>query len=98
MKNGLTIGFEFHEDFYYSLVEVNELDGCTEYQIMLMDNQLTHLSAEDHVIREKDGYLQLRDTESEKYEPLKMKVAESLSQFLHKPIISADPSKDGPQV
>lgn len=93
MKNGLTIGFEFLEDFYYSLVEVKELDGCTEYEIMLMDNRMTRLMNEDHVIREKDGYLQLAKQENDKQEGLKIKVAESLSAFLHKPILTAADSQ-----
>lgn len=88
MKNGLTIGFEFLEDFYYSLVEVKEIDGYTEYEIMLMDNRLTRFLNEDYVIREKDGFLQLPVGENDAMLAFKTKVAESLSQFLRKPIIT----------
>ncbi|MEO6915438.1 MAG: hypothetical protein ABI151_07055 [Chitinophagaceae bacterium] len=92
MKNELTIGFEFLEDFYYSLVEVKESDGYTEYEIRLMDDRLTRLINEDHVIREKDGYLQLPVRENDSMLALKRKGAESLSQFLRKPmVISCEP-------
>ena len=86
MTNGLTIGFEFLENFYYSLVEVKESDGYTEYEIRLMDNRLTRLLNEDHVIREKDGYLQMRVPENDSMATFRIKVAESLSQFLRKPL------------
>lgn len=88
MKNGLTIGFEFLEDFYYSFVEVKETDRGTEYEIMLLDNRLTKLNQE-HVVRERDGVLQIQIPENDTMATLKRKMAESLSQFLRKPILAS---------
>jgi hypothetical protein len=89
MKNGLTIGFEFLENFYYSFVEIKETERGTEYEIMLMDNRLTRLINQDHVVREKDGVLQMLIPENDVAATLKRKMAESLSQFLRKPILAS---------
>ena len=89
MKNGLTIGFEFLENFYYSFVEIKETELGTEYDIRLMDNQLMRLNNHDHLVREKDGVLQMLIPENDNAATLKRKMAESLSQFLRKPILAS---------
>lgn len=86
MINLLTVGFEFRDTFYYSLIRVKENNLGTDYQITVMNGNLEKLLYGNHVIKERKGFLQMDANETTEQEMLKVSIAEALSKFLHIPI------------
>jgi hypothetical protein len=86
MTKLLTIGFDFMEHFYYSLIRVKERENFNDYEITVMNGTLEKLLYGNHVIREKNGYLQVQTNTNTDQGKLKVKIAEALSNFLHVPL------------
>jgi hypothetical protein len=86
MTKLLTIGFDFMENFYYSLIRVKERETCKEYEITVMNGTLERLLYGNHVIREKNGYLQVQTSDNTDQCKLKFQIAEALSKFLQVPL------------
>ena len=86
MTKLLTIGFDFMEQFYYSLIRVKERENFNEYEITVMNGTLEKLLYGNHVIREKNGYLQVLTSTNTDQGKLKVKIAEALSTFLQVPL------------
>ncbi|MEJ7768472.1 MAG: hypothetical protein WKF89_11720 [Chitinophagaceae bacterium] len=86
MSRVLTVGFEFQDIFYYSLIRVKELAGETEYQITIMNEKLQTVLSGNDILKEKDGHLKIQIPESGNLQDLKIKVAEALSTLLDMPL------------
>jgi hypothetical protein len=82
----LTIGFEFLEDFYYSLIKVNEKDGHTEYQVTVMNGKLEKMFHAGNIFNEINGYLQVDLHGDKEHEKFILRIAEALSDFLKIPL------------
>ena len=86
MNRILTIGFEFHEIFYYSLIRVKKIAGETQYRITVINKTLQRLLFGNNIIKEKNGHLNIEVPEDEKKEELKLTIAEALSRLLNMPL------------
>ena len=86
MSRILTVGFEFHDIFYYSLVNVKEIEGETQYKITVMNGDLEKMLLRNNIIKEKNGYLYIEISEDKNHDELKLKIAEALSAFLKLPL------------
>ena len=86
MTKFLTIGFDFMENVYSSLIRVKERENFNDYEITVMNGTLEKLLYGNHVIREKNGYLQLLTNTNTEQGRLKIKIAEALSNFLQIPL------------
>lgn len=86
MSKIITINFAFLEDIYYFLARYKIKEELTEYHITVMDADLEKLLYGNHVIKERDGYLQIEVFENSEKEQLKIKIAEALSEFLKVPL------------
>lgn len=86
MMNILTVGFEFRNVFYYSLIRVKEKETGTDYQVTVMNGKLEKLLYGNHIIKERDGSLLVEVTDTTEQEQLKITIAEALSKFLHIPM------------
>ncbi len=84
MNHILTVGFEFDDIFYYSLVRVKESDSETEYKITVMNGTLERLLLGNNVIRKKNSHLNIEMLEYSKQEQLKLAIAEALGTLLNK--------------
>ena len=87
MDKLLTVGFEFFENLYFSLIRVKRKNDLNEYQITVMNGDLERLLYGNHIIREINGCLQIEVSEKNLQELLKLKIAEALSQLLDIPLI-----------
>jgi hypothetical protein len=86
MHRLLTIGFEFLEDFYYSLIKVNEENGHKEYQVTVMNGKLEKMFYASHIINEINGHLQVDLHGYKEQEKFILRIAEALSDFLKIPL------------
>ena len=86
MSRMLTLGFEFEDSFYYSVILVKDNAVSIEYKITVMDGKLQALLTGDNVIKEKDGQLNYELPKGQKLKDLKLKIAEALGVLLHMPI------------
>ncbi len=86
MVNLLTVGFEFKDTFYYSLVRVKEKAAGTDYEITVMNGNLEKLLYGNHVIKERNGRLHVEIADSTEQEILKATIGEALGKFLHLPV------------
>jgi hypothetical protein len=90
MSTLLTVGFEFMEEFYYSLIRVKNKEGFNEYQITVMNGKLESILYGNHILKEEDGYLLLDDTSEDPQGKLKLTIAEALGKFLNLPVQKND--------
>jgi hypothetical protein len=86
MLNLLTVGFEFRDVFYYSLIRVKDKAVGTDYEITVMNGKLEKLLYGNHVIKQRNGCLVVEVTEPTEQGLLKQSIAEALSNFLHVPL------------
>lgn len=86
MTNLLTVGFEFNDTFYYSLIREKEKAAGTDYEITVMNGNLEKLLYGNHVIRKRNGCLQMAIAGNSEQELLKATICEALAKFLHLPI------------
>jgi len=86
MNRILTIGFEFREMFYYSLITVKEMADETEYRITVMNGKLEKMLFGHNIIKEKNQVLYIEVSEDAKQDELKLSIAESLSSLLRMPL------------
>ena len=86
MLNLLTVGFEFRDVFYYSLIRVRDKVIGTDYEITVMNGNLEKLLYGNHVIKQRNGQLLVELVETNEQEMLKLAIAEALSNFLHVPL------------
>ena len=86
MSNFLTVGFDFEDSFYYSVILVIENGDEKQYKITVMNGPLQLLLMGNNTIIEKNGMLDLNLPEGEKNKDLKLKIAEALALLLHLPI------------
>ena len=86
MHKLLTIGFDFLEDFYYSLIKVNEKDDHTEYQVTVMNGKLEKMFYAGHIFNQINGYLQVDLQGDKEHEKFILRIAEALSDFLKIPL------------
>lgn len=88
MNKFLTVGFEFYEKLYHSLIMIKKKKGYKIYQITVMNGDLEKLLYGNHIIREINGCLQVEISENNKQGMLKLKIAEALSKLLAIPLKS----------
>jgi hypothetical protein len=86
MQDLLTIGFEFKDDFYYSLIRVKEKEESVDYQVTVMNGDLEKLLYGNHIIKKTNGCLRIEIEEPTEQEMLKVSIAEALSTFLDVPL------------
>ncbi|MEO5995554.1 MAG: hypothetical protein ABIN89_02565 [Chitinophagaceae bacterium] len=86
MSDLLTIGFDFKNTFYYSLIRVKEKEPGIDYQVTVMNGNLEKLLYGNHIIKKVDGYLRIEMAEPTEQEMLKVSIAEALSTFLNIPL------------
>ncbi len=88
MVNLLTVGFEFKENFYYSLIRVKPKAAGIDYEITVMNGSLEMLLYGNHVIKQRNDRLEVEAVKITDQELLKIAIAEALSEFLKIPIES----------
>lgn len=86
MLHLLTVGFEFRDIFYYSLIRVKESNLGTDYQITVMNGNLEKLLYGNHIIKKRKGFLQIDADDTTEQDMLKVSISEALSKFLQVPI------------
>lgn len=86
MSRMLTVGFDFENTSYCSIVLVKETAGQTEYKITVMNGDLQDLLTGNNVITEKDGLLNMQLPEAIKSKALKFAIGKALGQLLQIPI------------
>lgn len=86
MFNLLTVGFEFNDSFYYSLIRVKPKTSGTDYEITVMNGDLEKLLYGNHVIKQRDNYLEYELLETNEQGLLKLAIANALSKFLKVPL------------
>lgn len=86
MSNIITIRFNFLEHMYSFLARYKIQDNITEYHITVMDGTLEKLLYGNHIIKEKNGFLQIEISENNEQEKLKLKIGEALSEYLNLPL------------
>lgn len=86
MSRMLTVGFDFEDSFYYSVILVKERGEETEYKITVMNGALELLLTGNNIITEKDGQLNIKLPQANKIKALKLKIGEALGLLLRLPI------------
>ena len=86
MSKMLTVGFDFENSSYYSVILVKENLDEKEYKITVMNGVLQQLLTGNNIITEKNGALNLKLPEGEKIKDLKLKIGEALGLLLQLPI------------
>lgn len=85
MDNIITIDFAFLEDIYYFMAHYKIKDELKGYQVNVMEVDLEVILYGDHVIKERNGYLQIEIFGTSERERLKLKIVEALKDFLKVP-------------
>ena len=88
MDRLITVGFEFCEKIYQSIIRVKVKKGFNEYKITIMNGDLEKLLYGNHVIKEINGFLQIEIIEHTSQELLKLKIGEALSKLIGIPLNS----------
>ena len=86
MSRMLTVGFDYKDNFYYSIILVKESAAETEYKITVMNGDLQSQLTGNNTIKQKDGQLDIDSKQCENLKPLKTKIAQALGQLLQLPI------------
>jgi hypothetical protein len=83
MGNLLTIGFDFQEQSYLSLVRVKEKEGFMEYQVTVMNGELEKQLYGHHILREINGFLHvIAPAIQENLRLLQFTIAKAIGMFL----------------
>jgi hypothetical protein len=83
MGNLLTIGFDFQEHSYLSLVRVKEKEGFMEYQVTVMNGELEKQLYGHHILREINGFLHvIAPAIQENLRLLQYTIAKAIGMFL----------------
>ena len=86
MGKMLTVGFDFEDSFYYSIILVKERLGETEYKITVMNRSLELLLKGNNIMIEKEGRLNITLPESNKIKALKLTIGNALGLLLGLPL------------
>lgn len=86
MGKVLTVGFEFQEGFYYSLIHIKQILDETVYKITVMNGNLERMLFGNNIIHEKEGHLYIEVSEHTETDDLKLAIAEALSALLNMPL------------
>ncbi len=86
MNRFLILGFEYNDAIDYCLIRYRVKAECNEYVITIMNGELEKLLFGNHVIREKEGSLQLETTENGQQNKLKEQIAKALGELLNLPV------------
>ena len=86
MNRFLVIGFDFDNTVDYCLVRLQKGDGCNTYQLTIMNGELEKLLFGNHVLYEKNGFLEVEETGDEKLDRLRLSIAQALGDLLNLPV------------
>ena len=86
MNRFLILGFEYLDAIYYCLVRYKAQKEYSEYVVTVMNGELETLLHGNHVIKEKDGCLQLDSSENRMQNRLKEGVTKALGDLLGIPL------------
>jgi hypothetical protein len=86
MSRFLILGFEYNNATDYCLVRYKANGDCNEYVITVMNGELEKLLFGNHIIREKEGCLQVEQTENGEQNNLKEQIAKALGDLMNLPV------------
>jgi len=82
----LSVSFQFEGTEHSSLIRKKRNTNHTEYSITVMNGELEKLLYGNHILKEKDGILQIDDImPSDKQSQLKLAIAKELKKQLASP-------------
>lgn len=93
MFHFITIDFEYGKKMYRSLIRSKKFRSHREHAITIMNGELEKQLFGNHIIKEKDGCLQIEVSENGEQQMLKKRIARALSKLLRMPLLEKRQTK-----
>ena len=95
MSKLISFAFQHHAQDYYALIHVKEQPGETLYLVSVMNGDREKILNGEQIITEVNGILHLHDAgKNHRLSELKITLANSLSEYLEKPVQSVPLSRN----